>query len=359
MNWTVIGSHPVDNTNAFSAHDFNTIYCIGYNSTNYIDRCLRTNDGGRTWSSSPFPAGKGMPTVLCAHPAVRDTVFAAGYTRVMSTYHLVIFKSMNGGQSWDTSSMAMPNLAYPYDMAISQSNPDVMYIVGYQYDANMVRYPMVLRSTDGGVSWDDISALVDPAPSVLITCVAIDPIDENRVYTGYLSVYRTTDGGDTWIKDSSHAFNCYGFGIDPVNPANVYIGGAGDVFTSSDHGQTWTARTGVINGYGDCVHVAPADPATVFVTGNNSGINKSTDHGATWSPAHSGISRTEVATLAVAPSRPETVFMDLAATYELKVSHDSGESWQSVSYPYGCSSSISQLLVNSKDADNLLALESG
>ena len=53
MSWTVIGSHPCDNTNAYSAHDFNTIYCIGYNSTNYIDRCLRTNDGGRTWSSSP------------------------------------------------------------------------------------------------------------------------------------------------------------------------------------------------------------------------------------------------------------------------------------------------------------------
>jgi photosystem II stability/assembly factor-like uncharacterized protein len=359
MNWDVVGSHPLSSTYAFSAFDFDTIYCLGYDFKNFIYKCLRTTDGGKTWTTLNFSAGLGRPNVLCVHPTDPDTVFAAGYTRAMSIYHLVVFKSTNGGKDWTAIRMGMPNLAYPYGMAISRSNPDVMYIVGYMYDANYTMFSMVFRSTDGGATWDDISALVEPAPSTYLTCLAIDPTDENRVYTAYRSVYRTTDGGATWIKDSSHVFNCQGIGIDPVNPANVYLGGSGDAFVSKDHGQTWTACIDAINGFGNQVHVSPADPGTVFITGDNCGVNKSTDHGATWFTAHSGIDRTQIAALAVAPSRPETVYMDLADVCELKVSHDSGENWQGLSYPYGCSTSISQLLVNSKDANLLMAMETG
>ena len=70
--------------------------------------------------------------------------------------------------------------------------------------------------------------------------LAIDPTDENKVYTTGKSVYRTTDGGATWTKDASQAFNIEALGVDPVNPANLYGASSSSAFVSHDSAQTWT-----------------------------------------------------------------------------------------------------------------------
>ena len=96
-------------------------------------------------------------------------------------------------------------------------------------------------------------------------------------------------------------------------------------------------------------------------------LNKSTDYGKSFDKFHNGIMRALVVCVAAAPSQPGTVFIDISGEENLKVSHDSGTSWQFLAtnrvkcsgYPTGCGPSIYQLLVNSKGVNDLLAMESG
>lgn len=97
----------------------------------------------------------------------------------------------------------------------------------------------------------------------------------------------------------------------------------------------------------------------MWMTGWPGGLNKSTDYGKSFDKFHNGILRAAVACVSAAASQPGTVFMDVSGEENLKVSHDCGTNWANLSYPVGCGPSISELLVNSKDANNLLAMESG
>src|ERR1700682_1616280 len=78
--------------------------------------------------------------------------------------------------------------------------------------------------------------------------------------------------------------------IDPVNPATLYAaGGADGVFKSTDSGATWSAaNTGLpsLRAHSSAIH--RASPATLYA-GTGDGIFKSADSGTTWFPSSRGI----------------------------------------------------------------------
>jgi hypothetical protein len=109
---------------------------------------------------------------------------------------------------------------------------------------------------------------------------------------------RSTDGGQTWPDDLAAAngfcggqcFYDIGVDVDPNNASNVLLGGSSrpdpggcSIITkrSTDAGATFNAND---NGLHPDVHafaIAPSN-ANIVYTGNDGGIWKSTDAGATW-----------------------------------------------------------------------------
>ncbi len=181
----------------------------------------------------------------------------------------------------------------------------------------------IYKSTDGGATWTHMG-LEDGQQ---IPALAVDPHDPNRVFAAVLGhpygpneergVYRSTDGGATWQKvlylDQDTGAN--DVDIDPTNPDVVYA-------------TFWQGRQGPWeygNAYG----------------GGNGGIYKSTDGGDHWTKLDGGLPDSIVqANLAIAPSRPDRLYVILATTNEsgyqsgkgqgLYRSDDAGATWTSV-----------------------------
>jgi hypothetical protein len=113
-----------------------------------------------------------------------------------------------------------------------------------------------------------------------------------------------------------------------------------------------------IKGSGLHIHAAPASPSTVYVSCFSDGLFKSEDGGDSWNTKHQGIENHTIPAMAVASSRPETIFINCYGNFTLMASYDSGGEWQEKTYPTSCPA-INRLLVCSTDADVVLALEHG
>lgn len=132
-----------------------------------------------------------------------------------------------------------------------------------------------------------------------VNVVAVDANNTQIMYAGACAggVWKTTDGGLTWIPKTDHfaGLGVTDIIIDPNNSNIIYMA-TGDedaqhissigVFKSIDAGDTWAA-TGLTftldeNEYVRDLSFAPGSSTTIFALTNDE-IKKSTDSGTTWS----------------------------------------------------------------------------
>jgi len=177
----------------------------------------------------------------------------------------------------------------------------------------------VWKTTDAGQTWQPI---FDEQPDASIGAIAIAPSNPQIIYVGTgqpeprydiaagNGMYKSVDGGKTWQHIGLDATRHIGaILIDPKNPDVVVVAALGHIFgpnpergifRSSDGGKTWqhtlaiNAETGVVDLAAD-----PADPNTIYasawqarnypwlsyftpISGNHSGIYKSSDGGLSW-----------------------------------------------------------------------------
>ncbi|MDF0598150.1 WD40/YVTN/BNR-like repeat-containing protein [Psychromarinibacter halotolerans] len=118
----------------------------------------------------------------------------------------------------------------------------------------------VWRSSDGGRSWDDVTAGL---PSTFGFPIRVHPRDPQTIWTLPLNgdmagrfppdaacaVWRSRDGGDSWhpCRDGLPQEACFftvlrqAMAGDGRDPAGVYFGtNSGSIFASLDEGDTWT-----------------------------------------------------------------------------------------------------------------------
>ena len=88
-----------------------------------------------------------------------------------------------------------------------------------------------------------------------------------------------------------------GLCISPIDPDVIYgvldaQRGEGGVFRSVDRGESWEKRSGHMTTspqYYNEIHVDPHDPDRAYATTRLSGLWRSADGGAVWTPAHKGL----------------------------------------------------------------------
>jgi photosystem II stability/assembly factor-like uncharacterized protein len=255
----------------------------------------------------------------------------------------------------------------------------------------------VWKSANGGQTWDPV---FDDQGVAAIGAVAIDPTDNQTVWAGTGEgnprndvsygdgVYKTTDGGDHWtntgLKETKYVTRIL---VDPRNHNHVVVAALGDVFSDSpqrgiyvtdDGGKTWkqTLYVGPESGASD-VAMNPQNPSVLYAGiwklqrrpwtfvsgGEEDGIYKSTDGGATWTELEGhGLPARPMGRigLAVAPSNGNRVY----AVIESKAgvlwrSDDGGASWTMVSDDSAVDARpfyFSHVAVDPKNADRVYAV---
>ncbi len=169
-----------------------------------------------------------------------------------------------------------------------------------------------------------------------IADVAVHPTDKSLWYVaaGSGGVWKTTNAGVTFtpVFDDQPSYSIGEITIDPTRPDIVWVGtgenvsgrhvGWGDgVYRSRDAGRTWQ-RMGLPNSQhigrilvdprdGDVVLVAAEGP--LWSPGGDRGVFRTTDGGATWTPALQIDENTGVTDIEFDPSDPDVVY---AAGYQ-------------------------------------------
>ena len=100
-------------------------------------------------------------------------------------------------------------------------------------------YGGVYKSTDGGESWIRINS-VNPRP-MYFSQIRVDPSDENHLYVLGISLYRSNDGGKSFTSDGGRGVHAdhHGMWIDPKDGRHIILGTDGGIYVTYDRMENW------------------------------------------------------------------------------------------------------------------------
>jgi len=148
---------------------------------------------------------------LVIDPANTKTVYAG-------TYSGGVFKSTNGGKSWDQVNSGLTH-TYILTLAIDPVNTQTLYAGAVTWDDGVFESG-VFKSTNGGKSWSQVNSLLLRSDSL-----AIDPVNTGTIYAGTWGdgVFKSTNGGKSWDQVNSGLTNTYivSLAIDPASTGTI------------------------------------------------------------------------------------------------------------------------------------------
>lgn len=209
------------------------------------DRGLyKTTDNGKTWEQVLFISENTGITDIVMDPVDPDVIYAASYQRRRHVWTLInggpesaIYKSKDGGASWDTLKTGLPSGDVGrIGLAISPADRNVLYAVIEAAGDNSG----VFRSTNRGASWEKRSDYSTTSPQYYNEIFA-DPKDVDRIYVMDTYTNVSCDGGKTWnrLNVKNRHVDDHAFWADPGNTDYYLIGGDGGIYESFDRGVTW------------------------------------------------------------------------------------------------------------------------
>ncbi|MFP5286598.1 MAG: WD40/YVTN/BNR-like repeat-containing protein, partial [Thermoanaerobaculia bacterium] len=187
----------------------------------------RSHDEGETWEAGGHAEMQALD--LEVDPQNPSTLYAAGYGRIA--------KSTDAGNTW--TPLPVESAAFYYDLDVAPSSPSTLYAAGNDGDFNT----FFLRSQDGGATWTRLSL---SSRGLTPSALAVDPLVATTVYTaGGGFVMRSTDSGQTWsdisdVIDSNHVhpleiaesgrlyaamWNLGVYALDEGSPTLINLGG--------------------------------------------------------------------------------------------------------------------------------------
>jgi lysophospholipase L1-like esterase/photosystem II stability/assembly factor-like uncharacterized protein len=235
------------------------------------------------------------------------------------------YRSSDGGKTWEflpgeyeENFLGFPFVMFPYLAAftVSPLNPRKLYLANQS---------IVLRSDDGGKSWQKLSQLdvgngyyrSTGLEDICVLWAADDPQDRNRLYLGLRDDFfvKSEDRGRTFKGGRGLRgvieYNSAGcVVVDPASPNKVWIGtgevGKGEVARSTNYADHWqstafNAGSGLPrDGAVWSLVLDPKSPVnnrTLYasylpcgVDKSRYGVYKSMDDGITWKPVNNGLS---------------------------------------------------------------------
>jgi photosystem II stability/assembly factor-like uncharacterized protein len=226
---------------------------------------FRSTDGGATWQELSGMRGhdsgvKWAPGAggMCLHSILLDP---SGNGRMYVAISAAgVFRSDDGGRTWGPKTRGLKSDFMPdptaevghcvHHIAMHPSRPNTLF---------MQKHWDVMRSDDGGDSWQEVSGNLPSDFGFVIDVHAHEPEtiyvvpiksdSEHYPPEGKLRVYRSRSGGNEWqaLTKGLPQSDCYvnvlrdAMAVDALEPCGIYFGTTGgQVYASADAGDRWT-----------------------------------------------------------------------------------------------------------------------
>lgn len=298
---------------------------------------------GANWTltgPSVVPAnggGNGRLNCICFHPADPNTFWTGAPNGG-------IWKTTDGGNTWASLALnLLPNLSIA-DIAVDPVDPDIMYIAtgdGYGYEVDYFwggTYSAgVLKSTDGGLSWNATGlTYLQSDNNIIQKLVVCKSNPQILLASARDGLWRSADAGVSWTAVMTSHF--YDIKFNVLTDSVIYASSEKDVYKSTDMGISWNKISNGLNPDAGRISLAvtQANPLVIYAFCNSSYDNyfyKSSDGGATFqtmsSPDGTGYFYGYYdMVLAASPTNENTVY---AGGLDVIKSVNGGQSWTKVS----------------------------
>jgi photosystem II stability/assembly factor-like uncharacterized protein len=308
----------------------------------------KTTDAGETWDniSDYFFKCSSIGAITVANSDPNIIYVGTGETNLRGDVQtgVGVYKSEDSGKTW--RHIGLENSGQIGRIRIHPTNPDLVYVaaLGHAFGPNQERG--VYRSKDGGKNWEKVLFVSEKAGAVDLV---MDVNNPRVLYAAIYQVirkpwifisggedsglYKTTDGGDSWIKLANGlpqgVKGRIGVAVSSANSSRVWVNieaEDGGVYRSDDGGKTFIhvnkerkLRTRPF--YFTHIFADPIDENTVYVL--NISFNKSIDGGKTFETI--GLPHGDTHDLWINPDNPQIMINgnDGGAT----ISFNGGKSW--------------------------------
>jgi photosystem II stability/assembly factor-like uncharacterized protein len=207
----------------------------------------RTRDGGATWQKVLGSDENTGAIDVALEPGHPDVVYAALWRTRRTPWNIYapaggpgsgLYKSSDGGATWTALGGGLPREPGRIGIAIAPSRPQRVYAL---VDAEAGG---LYRSDDAGATWTRVS---DDARiwqrGWYFGGVAVDPRDPDVVYALNVTVFRSSDGGRTFVpfKGAPGGDDYHEVWIDPADPRRMILGADQGAVVTADGGATWSS----------------------------------------------------------------------------------------------------------------------
>ena len=207
-------------------------------------------------ATNGLPRKAGRDNFITFHPSTANTMWVGAPVGGL-------WKTTNNGTSWVTTTDNL-NVIGCSDLAVDPVTPTTMYLATGDGDAGDSPSIGVLKSTDGGATWNTTGLTAAANNNFLIRRLIINPSNPLILIAGTnAGIYRTINGGTNWTQINN--VNTYDLEFKPGDPNTVYATGT-SFYLSTNGGATFTQIASGIATTG-------SNRMAVAVTTNAAGLN--------------------------------------------------------------------------------------
>ncbi len=249
-----------------------------------------------------------------------------------------LWKSSDGGLSWSSNTDLLPSISIS-DIAIDPTNTNIMYLatgdkygIYWQYETIGQYSAGLLKSTDGGLTWNPTGLNYTQNNVTIIQRLIMNPSNTSMLYAATNNgIYVTLNSGASWTQQLTGKY--YDIEFCPGAPSTLYCGDSIRTYKTVNGGTNWNPMPTITSTGRTSIVVTPANPNAVYVWSEGGGLYYSNNLGVSF------ITRTNPSSaagpygyydyvLAVSPLDENILF---AGGLNVARSTNGGSSWTAVS----------------------------
>ncbi|WP_159778684.1 GEVED domain-containing protein [Flavobacterium sp. 9AF] len=212
-----------------------------------------------------WSAGQGRVNVVYVDPNNASVIY-------VGTPAGGIWKTTDGGTNWSPLSDELPQIGVS-GIVTDKNNSNIIYIATGDKDAGDTYSIGVLKSTNGGLTWNT-TGLSFTNTSTRAGDIYMDPTNSNVLWVATsVGVYKTTNAGVSWTNVLSG--NIKDIKLKPGDPKTIYAVTTSAFYKSTDAGTSFTQITsGLPTSSGRlAIGVTPANENYVYLLSANTSSN--------------------------------------------------------------------------------------